>query len=179
MRFSVFWPGRARLLVVDEEERLVAAVPHARDHDRPADTAARLMQDVFGLRRGAVAVVEPGVGVEVVVLQVVVAAAREAVAARARDEADLHRALTGAGRVLRRRADGDFFHRVEPRADAREEAVAGLQVVVLRADAVDRDVDRALRQAVDRRVARCRPPGVFTPGSSARTRARCGCRSAA
>ena len=101
-----------------------------------------------------VAVVEPGVGVELVVLQVVVAAAGELVGARARDEADLNRALAGARRVLGRRVDGDFFDGVETRADAREESVSRLQVIVLRAHAVNRDVDRALREPVDRGIAR-------------------------
>ncbi len=85
--------------------------------------------------------------------QVVVAAAGVVVRARAGDEADLHGPLAGIRRVLRRAADGDFFHRVQTRADTREEAVGRLQLVVLRRDPVDRDVDGALRQAVDRGIA--------------------------
>ena len=50
--------------------------------------------------------------------------------------------------------DRDFLYGVEARADAREKAITRFQVVVLRAHAVDRDVDRALRQAVDRGIAR-------------------------
>ena len=115
-----------------------------------------------------VAVVEPRVRIELVVLEIVVGAARELVAARARHELDLDRALPGACGILRGRVDGDLFDGVQARADAREEAVSGLQVIVLRAHAVDRDVDRALRQAVDRRVtAAAGAAGVCTPGSSA------------
>ena len=112
---------------------------------------------MFSALAQAVAVVEPGVGVELVVTQVVVAAAGEVVRARARDEADLHGARAGRFRSLRGRAHRHFLDRVEPRADAREEAVGRLQLVVLHAHAVDRDVDRALRQAVDRASRGCRP----------------------
>lgn len=144
--------GRARLFVVDEEERLVTAVEQARDADGAADPRSRLVQDVFSLR-DVVAVVEPGVRVELVVAQVVVGASPVLVGAGAGGELYLDGPLTGRRGALRRRADGDLLYRVEARADTGEEPVARLQVVVLGAHAVNRDVDGALRQTVDRGVA--------------------------
>ena len=81
-------------------------------------------------------------------------AAVELVRARLGDERDLRRAAAGAFRALRRGRERDLLDRVETRPDDGEEAVGRLQRVVLDVDAVERHVDRALRQAVDDRVAR-------------------------
>ena len=97
--------------------------------------------------------IEPGVRVHPVAAEVVVAAPLELVRPRARDELDLHRALAGHVGPLRRRRHGDFLDRVQPRVDAGEHPVPRLCIVVLDVHAVERDVDRALRQAVDLRVA--------------------------
>ena len=78
---------------------------------------------------------------------------RYAVRARAGDEADLDRALAGALGALRRRRQRHLFDRVELRPDHRVEAVAGLVLVVVHVHAVERDVDRLLRQSGDRRLA--------------------------
>ena len=70
------------------------------------------------------------------------------------DESDLHGALAGRIRGVAGGGDRDFFHRIEQRAQAREVAVGRLQVVVLHAHAVERDVDGAARQAADGGAAR-------------------------
>ena len=162
--------GRTGFFIVEEEERPIAAVPDARNHNRAAETHAGLKQLVFilgclaGGRIGRqVTVVEPGIGVQVVMLQVEVGAAAEIVAARARRESNLDPALTGVRRILRGHAHRDFLHRVETRADAREKAVSGLQPVVLSAHAVDCDVDGALRQSIDGGIAAS--GGRVDPGS--------------
>ena len=151
----------AAVFVVEEEERLVVAVEEAGNHDRAAQVEARLVLPQRALRRLAglrigrqVAVVEEGVRVEGVVPQREECVALELVGARLGDEADVDRALAAAVGAVGGGGDGDFLDRVEARLHAREEPVRRLQVVVLDRDAVQRDVDRALRQAVDRRVAR-------------------------
>ena len=134
-----------KLLVVDEEERLVL-------HDRAADAEAFL---VLAQRRlvDAVADVEPGVRVQLVVAVVVVAAPVKRVRPHPGDELHLHRALARVGRALRRRRHRHLLHRVEPRADDGEESVGRAQRVVLDVHAVERNVDGAAGQAVDGRLA--------------------------
>ena len=131
------------------------AVEQPRNDDRTAEAAAELV--LLQLRLGhAVPVVEPGVRVQLVAAVVLVAAARERVRARARDELDLDRAVAGRVGALAGARHRDFFDRVEARADDGEEAVAAAHAlvrVVLDVHAVERDVDRRARQAVDRRVA--------------------------
>src|SRR5439155_18604918 len=87
---------RRRLLVVEEEEGLVMAVVQAGNRDWTADAGARLLQIDLCLRRLAcyrvgrqVAVVEPRVRVQLVVLVVLVRAAADSVRPRARDDLDL------------------------------------------------------------------------------------------
>ena len=147
--------------VVEEEERLVMTVEEPRQHDRTADAKAVLIQLHLIARRVAVrswrqvAVVEPVVRVQIRVAQVMVDAPGLRVRPRARDEVDLHASLARALRFGRGRRDRHFLDRVQMRDDGREEAVAGLVAVVLHVDAIERDVDRALGQAVHRRVAVC------------------------
>ncbi len=83
------------LFVVDEEERLVAAVEQPGMTIGPPARTPNWFCFSVGLG-DAVAVVEPGVRVQLVAAIVVIAAAREVVAARARHELDLHRALARA-----------------------------------------------------------------------------------
>ncbi len=124
----------------------------------PPNRAPGLVLLQFSLRclavdRRQIAIVEPGVRVERVVLVIHVAAAGVVVRARAGDELDLHRALAGGVGTLCRGRDRHRLDRVEPWAETREKAVIGLQVVVLDAHTVEGDVDRPLGQAIDRRIA--------------------------
>ncbi len=140
------------LFVVEEEERLAAPVEHIGNVDRPAEAAARLVQDDAVLVE-VVLFVDPGVRVERRMTHVVVERAAVRIGARAGDEADLDRPLAGALGALRRRGQRHLFDRVELWPDHRVEAVPGPVLVVVHVHAVERDVDRLLRQAGDARVA--------------------------
>ena len=153
--------GRPAVFVVEEEEGLVVPIEETGDRDRTADVEAGLVDQEIRLRRLAgrrirreVAVVEERVRVEHVVLVGVEEVPLVGVGARLGDEADVDGSLAAAVGAVGRRGHRHFLDRVEARLDAGEEPVGGLQVIVLDADAVEGHVDRALRQAVDRRIAR-------------------------
>src|SRR5262245_56513496 len=82
------------LLVVDEKERLVAAV-EAREHHRSAEIEAGLVLEQLRFRQ-PVALVEPAVGVERVAPVLMEQAAVKIVGARFRGVANLRRAAAGA-----------------------------------------------------------------------------------
>ena len=140
-----------QLLVVEEEERLVSPVQDSWNDDRTPESSTELVLFQRGLR-DVVPIVEPGVGVQRIAPIVLVHAARQRVGSGPRDELDLRRALR-AFRTLRRRRHRDFLDGVETWTDDSEEAVGRTECVVLDVHAVEGDVDHALRQTVDHRLA--------------------------
>ena len=102
--------------------------------------ALQTIKEVAGFEgRVAVGFVEPAV---------------ELVGAALGDELDLHRAFAERIRAGGRRAHGHFFNRLRARLNGVENRVRiALGRIVLHVDAIDGDVDRGLRQAVDGGVA--------------------------
>src|SRR5262249_7811025 len=144
----------ALFFVVEEEERLVPDNwTTLRD---PLLVVAQLrLRRLAGRRIGRqIAIVEPRVRVQRIVPQVFVGGAVPPVRPRFGDELDLDAALPRRVRGVAGGGHRPLFARVERRRQPRVIAVGSFQVVVLDTHAVERDVDRALRQAVDRRVAR-------------------------
>ena len=139
---------RRRLVLVFEvrKEKRLAATVVTRQHNRTTHTGAVLMDDDVVLRQ-VVDLVEVRIRVELRIAPVVVDARIKLVRTRAGRERNLHGAgaRADAGHGTR---DGDFLDRVHTRRDHREEPVGGGQGLA-RADAVNRDVDGVVRQAVD------------------------------
>src|SRR5262245_47103742 len=81
---------------------------------------------------------------------VLVDASMKLVRALTRHEFDLGRSHRTARCLWRGRRDGDFLDRIEAGRNPRKETIRGLVVIILDVDAVERDIDRALRQSVDR-----------------------------
>ena len=69
-------------------------------------------------------------------------------------EFDLCRALSAGIGAAGRGGHGQFIERIHRGIDIAEEAIAGLQHVVLRIHAVDGDVQRAARESIHGRAAR-------------------------
>ena len=139
--------GKLEDFDVGEEEELVVL-------DGTADQSAELVEHQVVARRGAVQVVEIGVGVERLVAVLFEQAAVPGVGAGAGDHLDLHGAFGVAIGAGGGGGDGHLLDGIGAREDGVEEAVAALVGVVLNVDAVERDVQGALRQTVDRRAAR-------------------------
>ena len=143
----------ANPLVVDEEKGLVLPDGAAHPDAGLVLVELRLVGRLAGDRVDIAVKVEPRVRVEPLAPHVVVRAALEPVRARARDEPHLGCALAAHVGALGRRRHGDFFDRVQARADAGEHAVPRLGVVVLDVHPVEGDVHRTLREAVHRAIA--------------------------
>ena len=141
-----------QFLVVDEEERAIAAV-EAWQPDRAADVEAGLVLQQLGLRQ-PVTLVEIRVRVQRVAAVLVERRPEELVGPRPRRIPNLRRAAAERFGAAGGRDDGDLLDRVDARPDDGKEAVGALQRVVLDVHAVERHVDRALRHAVDARIAR-------------------------
>src|SRR6185369_8103782 len=151
---------QTKLFVVNEEERLVFAVKNFRDHDWATDSPAILVQQdsvlwsFTEIRRGQGFIVEVIVRGEVWLTVVPVEAATEVICATARHKLDLHCAIACAFRSGRRGGNCYFTNRVDARSHEGEETVIGTDQIVLHVDTVERDVERAFRQAVYGRSAR-------------------------
>jgi hypothetical protein len=133
------------------------SAPEPGERNRSANTKAGLILSEGRLRRlprfgigSEIAVVEPRVRIQCVVPQIEVAAAVELIGSRARDHPDVGGSLTAAIGAIGGGGHRDFFDGIQARIQPREEPICGLQPVVLDVHAVERDVDRALWQSVDR-----------------------------
>src|SRR5262249_46480627 len=145
---------------VDEEESFVAAIEKFWKPYRASGAEAVLIEQYpvtrsfAGLRISRqVTIVEPVVGIEPWVAVVLVDAAVKIVRSLASDELDRYCAQCSSLSLRRGRGNGDFLHGVEAWGDTREEAVCRFIEVILNVDAIQRDINRAGRQAVDSGVA--------------------------